>query len=304
MNSWAVAMLLVVVLATTGFGLVHSSTQSNAYRNTHPLLQKHSVTSTSSGNITQDLSAAKQPGNSVDPVKKSSGSTPEQHGYTAQPNGVSASRHLVISPSRINLSGVGTQCANFTIATSDGLPITVPPTFTGTPIAFATIGDWQQSNHGLTWPATVCKIDLMSGQGTIAISARDITNNIVVTGTLAVSVAFTPYFTATQGSVSQVSGNNGYADIVTFTFPFTIAPSAGFGNPTLRFSMEPGPSCTYGGTTSIVTNYTGQNTYALTCIMSKQQAEAYGGCPSASINGTADDRDGGFHLSYTSCYKP
>src|SRR6185369_11882493 len=130
-------------------------------------------------------------------------------GHTTQPKTGPESRHLVISPSTINLSGIGTQCAKFTITASDGARIVTPPTFTSTAVAFATAGDWLNSNQGLSWPATVCKIALTNGSGTITVSARDFTNT-VITGTFTVNVPFMPYFTATQGSVTQVSSNNGY----------------------------------------------------------------------------------------------
>lgn len=302
-NFLTVAIVLVIISLPVSFVLMHTAKQSGKYLNTDTLTQKHSVASNNTDKTTQASQAIDQPTNNTGQVVEDSSSTPGSDRHTTQQKSEPTSRYLVISPSTINLAGVGASCANFTVGTSDGSPLATSPTFTSIPMAFATAGNLLNYNQRAAWPATVCKIQMKSGQGSITISTHDTDGN-VITGTLTVNVAFVPYFTATEGTVSQVSSNAGYGDIVTFTFPFTIEPSAAFGNPTLYFNMvEPFPSCTYGGTTSIVTDYNGQNTFALTCIMSKTQAE-FASCFLVSIRGTADARDGGFSFTYTPCYKP
>jgi hypothetical protein len=183
------------------------------------------------------------------------------------------------------------------VAAADGLSVVGEPHMTyASGVVFGT-PQFGGGSHA-TWTVDACRAsDIVSGSFTSTFSAQ-VADGSTYSGAAYFTVQPVPYFTGVQGPVTQSESG----DSVTFTFHFSIVPTANFGTPILRMHQTTYVSCT-GGTLSIVTRYDGQKDFALSCVMSRMQAVSYGGF-NFGIEGTGDDVGGGFNFNYFAKYQP
>jgi hypothetical protein len=130
------------------------------------------------------------------------------------------------------------------------------------------------------------------GEANVQFTAKDQKGN-VYTGKLFVKWPPVPYFTVEAGDVSRSVG----PDETTFAFNFRVIPTANFGTPVLRFTLE-GAHCKPGSNASMVTTYAGSNNYSLSCTLYNYDSKVNGGW-SVGLRATGDLVLGGGTLSYT-----
>jgi len=298
----AVAAAFVILTVVGGLSLTQLSNQSSEQLAKDKNTQSHLSASSSATQVSSLPGAGETNDVSAPQGTTTTHSAPSGHTNPSQSS--SDTHYLVVSPNTITLTGPYQQCAGFTISASDNWTLAYAPTFSNSSIVWGSAGDYQHSNSGHSWQGTVCKIGVGYGQDTLTVTAIDRPGH-TITGTLAVNVPFTPYFTVTQGTVTQTSSTIGADEYVTFTMPFTIHPSADFGNPTLRFSTtEPYLAGCTGGIFNIVTVYNGQNDFAFVCTATKLQAEQWTDGGWFGTKGVADGVEGGFNFTFLIQYRP
>jgi hypothetical protein len=238
------------------------------------------------------------------PISASSGTTSKTTAKSgnilyALPSQISSGK-LVFSTSTYTI-GTATQPnspVSFSITASTGVKILTPTATANSAVVFESpfsppsLSGFQSqydANFIRAYPSA-------QGQVEATISAKG-ADGITYSGQILVIYPPQPYLTVNQGNLT--CSNNGSS--TTYSATYTLVPNGNIGAPTLRMSL--GSDVGYiGGSFNVVTQYTGQNNFTLTAIISNSELN------SLSISGTtgfyftvtvaADDIAGGGWMHY------